>query len=234
MCIRDRRYRETASDSCESVATCEQRIRALEEQDRHSIARRERLSERLAHRSGRPVAAIDADLIEAEAELASIHLQHDRLVLLSRLLTQAEQRYRQEHQPDVLKRAGRYLALISGDRYRELSYPHGDKGLLHVFSVQEGIDLPVQDPLSRGTQEQIFLCLRLGTLDHLDAGRVRLPLILDEVLVHWDRSRREALYPVLAEIAHQRQVILLTCHPEFAAEAQQGMGASRIELTRPE
>ena len=218
----------------ESVATWEQRLRDLEAEEKNQLGLRERLLERSTHRSIRPVAEIDADLVQAEEELASIHLHHDRLMLLDRLLIRAEQNYRREHQPDVLERAGRYLSQVSAGRYTELSYPQGEDGPLHVFSTEQGQDLLVGAPLSRGTQEQIYLALRLGTLDHLDAGRVRLPLILDEILVHWDRDRRRALYPVLGEIALQRQVVLLTCHPEFALEAQEGIGAARIDLKKSE
>lgn len=75
-------------------------------------------------------------------------------------------------------------------------------------------------------------CLRLGTLDHLDAGRERLPLLLDEALVHWDEGRRQALYPLLARVAEVRQVVLFTCHPALAEEARERLGARVLELAR--
>ena len=59
--------------------------------------------------------------------------------------------------------------------------------------AERGESVPVGAPLSRGTREQIYLCLRLGTLDYLDRGRESLPLLLDEALVHWDAKRRQQL-----------------------------------------
>ena len=73
-----------------------------------------------------------------------------------------------------------------------------------------------EPPLSRGTLDQIFLCLRLGLLDHLDQGRERLPLILDDALLRTDDARRREIYPLLAEVSRQRQVFLLTCQDWIA------------------
>lgn len=190
------------------------------------------LKERQAAQAGPSQAMAEEELRIAEAEHRSTCLQRDRLTLLENILKRAERSYRQEHQPDVLKRAGQYLSAITDGRYTTLAYPDGDQGSLHVYSSVRGLEVPVDEPLSRGIQEQVYLCLRLGTLDHLDAGREPLPLILDEALVHWDPQRRAALYPVLAEMASRRQVILFSCHPEFASEAQTAMNATRLDLTR--
>lgn len=218
--------------AAQEPAVLTSRVEELEARERELIGVHARLAERVTHRQGPSVAEVDGDLIAAGQQREQVHLEHDRRALLAHLLQLAEQRYRSEHQPDVLERAGRYLAAISAGRYTRLVYPEGDEGPLHVESAQLGRSIPVDAPLSRGIQEQVYLCLRLGTLDHLDAGRARLPLVLDEALIHWDASRRQALYPVLSELAPQRQVILFTCHPELAQEAVQGMHAARIDLAR--
>ena len=92
--------------------------------------------------------------------------------------------------------------------------------------------VPVDAPLSRGTREQVYLCLRLGTLDDLDRDREGLPLVLDEALVHWDEGRRAALYPLLERVSKRRQVILFTCHPEQADEASEALSAEIIDLRK--
>ena len=77
---------------------------------------------------------------------------------------------------------------------------------------------------------QIYLCLRLGLLDHLDEGRERLPLVLDDALVRMDDERRPQVYSLLAELAPARQIFLLTCHNGMAAEACAALKARRIDL----
>ena len=64
----------------------------------------------------------------------------------------------------------------------------------------------------------------------MDEHRESLPLILDEVLVHWDAERRAALYPLLAKVAERRQVILLTCHAHLAEEHRHALKGRVIEL----
>jgi uncharacterized protein YhaN len=88
----------------------------------------------------------------------------------------------------------------------------------------------VAPPLSRGTLDQIHLCLRLGLLDHLDDGRERLPLVLDDALLRMDDQRRPEVYSLLGEISRRRQVFLLTCQEWIAAEAERALALRRITL----
>jgi uncharacterized protein YhaN len=46
-----------------------------------------------------------------------------------------------------------------------------------------------------------------------------------------DDARRAQVYSVLGDVAHKRQVFLLTCHDALAAEAEQALGIQRIDLT---
>lgn len=91
--------------------------------------------------------------------------------------------------------------------------------------------LLLSQPLSRGTLDQVFLAFRLAALDHLDEGEERLPVLLDEALVHWDPSRLDRGLQVLGDVASRRQVILFTCHPWLADRARHMAGAEVIEWT---
>ena len=88
------------------------------------------------------------------------------------------------------------------------------------------------EPLSTGTRDQVFLALRLAVVDHMDRAGARLPLLLDEVLVNWDEERRARALDLLTDVAMERQVVLFTCHPAIAREAEE-RGARRVELAGP-
>ncbi len=171
------------------------------------------------------------DAVEAiREELRAAKVERDRLALLDSILASAEQRFRQEHQPDVLRRASHHLEQITAGRYGRLDYLEGADGGLFVSCRERSEPVKVDEPISRGTCDQIFLCLRLGLIDHLDAGRERLPLILDDALLHTDDLRRSEFYPLLRNIAVTRQVFFLTCHRAIADEAEKALATARIEL----
>ena len=69
--------------------------------------------------------------------------------------------------------------------------------------------------LSRGSVEQLYLCLRLGLAETFAERSEALPIILDDVLVNFDPGRAVSVAEVLAETAQRHQVLLLTCHPHL-------------------
>ena len=174
------------------------------------------------------------ELQELEERRRALILRHDRLRVLAALVRQADRRFREAHQPDVFRRAGAYLRQLTGGRYEVLS-PDDDPDAAR-FRV-EGPAVPdghaLGEPLSRATREQAYFALRMGILDHLDAEGERLPLFIDEALVHWDAARRAEALHLLAEAAGDRQVFVLTCHASLA-EALAREGATRVDLPEPE
>lgn len=200
----------------------------MELEDAQTLAAQ--LTERLRLRPASEAAELGARELELNAALCETRRTHDRLALLERALVLGERRFRAEHQPDVLRAASAYLARITEGRYPRIDYPDPEQRTLMVQSRELDTHVPVGPPLSRGVREQVHLCLRLGTLEHLDRGREPLPLILDEALVHWDPARRAALYPTLRALTDRRQVILLTCQPEHALEAARQVQARHVHL----
>ncbi len=209
--------RERARAACvEELATVNQRLGELTNL----------LGEDRGSRQARVADRID----ELQQRIESLQKGRDRLALLESILERAERHFRDEHQPPVLQRASAYLERVTHGRWRRLDFEEGAGGGL--FIAGSGRDEPVRvaPPLSRGTLDQIFLCLRLGLLDHLDEGRERLPLVLDDALLRMDAARRAAVFELLAEISRRRQVFLLTCQEWIAAEAERALKLQRITL----
>jgi len=212
-------------------------LRDLTEEISRHDRRLGELDHLLADDPGSGVARAREYELEVVQKLTGAKRARDRLALLAGLLDEAERRFRQENQPDVLRHASRYLETITDGSYVRLDYSEEEGEGLLVQPAGRQEPVRVGPPISRGARDQIYLCLRLGLLDHLDEGRARLPLILDEALVHWDRSRRASVYPLLRKVGEKRQVILLTCHEPLAQEAEEQLQTRRIELAatrRPE
>ena len=143
-----------------------------------------------------------AELREALAEW--------RILALAQSLVQGTlKRYELERQPVVLTRAATSFSRITRGRYSRL------------VTRQDGIDLISADgsrldaaALSRGTAEQLYLCLRLALAAEFGRLAVPLPLVMDDVLVNFDPERARLAAEVLLEATRDHQVLLFTCHPE--------------------
>ena len=69
--------------------------------------------------------------------------------------------------------------------------------------------MPVEG-LSDGTRDQLFMALRLATISGSQESAEPMPLVLDDVLVHFDTERAKATLEVLAEFSKRTQVLLFT------------------------
>lgn len=186
--------------------------------------------ERLSRRE--TLDALDGERLVLEERRARLARDRDRLWVLARIVREAERTVREEHQPELLRRAGALLATLTEGRYDRIVLD-GDAGRsFRVLGPAVPHSVPVVSPLSTGTREQIYLALRLALLDALDGGGERLPLVLDEVLVNWDAQRRDRGLDALARLAEHRQVFLLTCHGPLARSAAE-RGALVLPIAGP-
>jgi uncharacterized protein YhaN len=197
-----------------------------------SLARTEAaLEQEIQHlAAGETLDRIDGEIEVLGEELRRLERERDRRHVLARLLREADRRFREEHQPELVRRAGEHLEVITGGRYGRVLLSDGTGELaFRVRSEEAPHPVPVEDPLSTGTREQVYLALRLAAVDQLDKEGERLPLFLDETLVNWDPQRRDRGLGLLARIAKGRQVFVFTCHPE-AAERLGALGARIVRL----
>ncbi|MDE2982595.1 MAG: AAA family ATPase [Gemmatimonadota bacterium] len=144
----------------------------------------------------------------------------DRSFLLARIVREADRRFRDEHQPDLLRRAADHLRHITAGRYEHIEMGETGDESFYLSGPAASTPRKVGQALSQGTREQVYLALRLAIIDHLDAGEERLPLFMDETLVNWDAWRRDRAFGLLERVAEKRQVFVFTCHPAMAAELE--------------
>jgi uncharacterized protein YhaN len=178
------------------------------------------------------VDAVDSEITALREEESRLMTLRDRKWVLARVLREADRRFREEHQPDLVSRAGSYLQHLTGGRYERLIIDETQgEHLFHLVGPTLPAPVPLAPPLSTGTLEQAYLSLRLAIVDHLDQGGEKLPLFVDEIFVNWDGERRARGLEVLAGIARTRQVFVFTCHPGVASELE-GQGGQVLELDR--
>jgi uncharacterized protein YhaN len=160
--------------------------------------------------------AIDGEIEALRAEMDDQIRARDRLSLIAAVLREADRRFREGHQPDVLRRAGCHLSTVTGGRYERILLDESDGGRFLLEGPGYPGPIEVGEPISTGTREQVYLSLRLAILDHLDRRGERLPLFMDEAFVNWDSDRRTRAFGLIEEVSRTRQVFVFTCHDEMA------------------
>jgi uncharacterized protein YhaN len=191
------------------------------------------LEERLNHAPENPPDLLKGEIQGIQEGMREVARTRDRLRVLQALVVRGEEGFRQREQPALLKGAEALLQALTGGRYSGLLLQADDTAALTVRGNHLQGALPVSEPLSTGTREQIWFALRMAALEGVEGGGEPLPMILDEVLVNWDALRREQALQVLSSLSETRQIFLLTCHPTMAEEAVQA-GGQLIRLPTPE
>ena len=206
-------------------------IERLSERIELLATRAKGLDRDVAHLHGEEtVDAVDGEIASLQDEEARLVRERDRRWVLAQLIRDADRRFREEHQPDLIRRAGAYLKHLTGGRYDRIFVDEAGAGdVFQVLGPGLPAPVPLTPPVSTGTLEQAYLSLRLAIVDHLDQGGERLPLFVDEVFVNWDRERRGRGIEVLGSLSRNRQLFVFTCHPELA-EQFSGCGAVVLEL----
>lgn len=117
----------------------------------------------------------------------------------------------------LLNEAGNILARLTAGSYQKV-LPGDDLRKVDFKAVAEDGNLTETTAvLSRATQEQLFLAVRLSRIKEIPAP---LPVILDDSLVNFDRRHLERSVELLKELAGTHQIFVLTCHPHLVEAVQ--------------
>ena len=168
-----------------------------------------------------------------EQELAKIRRLAERYTLLklaSKILNQEIEQYREQHQDPVLKLASRYFNNLTTGSFAGLRTDVDDKGEPILVGVRpDNVRLTVEK-MSSGTRDQLFLALRLATLEWRLETSEPMPFIVDDILINFDDERSKATLKVLADLSIKNQVILFTHHRQIVEEASHIQGEGTIQI----
>jgi len=144
-----------------------------------------------------------------QEERENILWQLDAIRLAKESLVQAHAELTGRVSPQINKLAEQYLRILTAERYTAMQlYTDFEATCRRENSAVEMDRLR----LSTGTRDQLYLALRLAVCKVLlDKQDESVPLILDDPFVNYDDQRVACGMKLLREIAHERQVILLTC-----------------------
>ncbi len=167
--------------------------------------------------------------------IRDLALEWSRYALARHLLLEARGRFEKERQPGVIRTASALFSAITGGAWVGITASLEDSSLRVLPPYGEPVSPEV---LSRGTQEQLYLALRLAHIRNHAAQAAALPVIMDDVLVNFDPGRALRTAQAFGGLASRQggapghQLLYFTCHPHMAdmlREAVPGIGLYIME-----
>jgi uncharacterized protein YhaN len=159
----------------------------------------------------------DAAEINQELEALRSRLKDDvgqfvRLRLASAVLRRAIERYREKNEAPLLKRASEVFSRLTCGAFAELKTDYDDQqAVLVAVRAETGKTVGVAG-MSDGTCDQLYLALRLASVEQYIDAHPAIPFIVDDVLQRFDNDRAAAALAALAELGRRTQVIFFTHH----------------------
>lgn len=111
----------------------------------------------------------------------------------------------QGRQPQILKAVQRFFALLTDQRYEQVTFTDETVQVTRA----DGVIFDVGE-LSSGTAEQLYVALRLA-FTQVMADQIQLPMIVDDSFVNFDRQRTARAVNLLTEMG-TGQVLYLTAN----------------------
>lgn len=169
---------------------------------------------------------------QAQATLASIRSYAERYIqvkLAGKILRDQIERYRQENQGPLVKRASEYFSALTLGSFDGLITDFNERDEPILAGIRPSGERVTVEGMSSGTRDQLYLALRLASLEKYMESSEPMPFIVDDILVDFDDARSQAALNVLAELAERTQIILFTHHSKIVEQSKKVLGAVNVQ-----
>jgi uncharacterized protein YhaN len=146
------------------------------------------------------------------AEMAALTDQYVQLKLAATLLQKGIEHYRSQNQDPIIKRASELFERLTLQSFTGLSVDYDEKDQPVLMGVRENGDKVSIDGMSDGTTDQLYLALRVASIEKYAHENEPVPFIVDDILVHFDDTRSKETLRILLELSKKTQIIFFTHH----------------------
>jgi uncharacterized protein YhaN len=155
------------------------------------------------------------------AQVANLTDQYIQLKLASTLLQKGIEHYRNQNQDPILKRASELFARLTLHSFTGLMVDFDEKDQPVLMGIRETGDKVPLNGMSDGTTDQLYLSLRVASIEKYSSDNEPIPFILDDILVHFDDIRSKETLKILLELSNQTQIIFFTHHARLVEIMQE-------------
>ncbi|MDX8390231.1 MAG: AAA family ATPase [Mariprofundaceae bacterium] len=152
-----------------------------------------------------------------------------RLKIAHALLQNAMNRFKDRAQAPMVASASKYFSLMTEGRYVKLLADESEDVPVLMAEREDGASIRVEE-MSEGTADQLYLALRLASLELRRSPHSQMPLILDDVLITSDDKRSANILKALAKFAEAGQVMLFTHHRHLIDLARNTLSPEQVAM----
>lgn len=175
----------------------------------------------LARMNGSDKAAECAEKIQTLlARLQGDAARYAALKLAATVLHRGIERYREKNQGPILARASTLFAALTGGSFAKLQIDDNGDGHSVLQGVRPDGRLVGIEGMSDGSHDQLYLALRLASLESWLDTHESVPFVVDDILLNFDDERAAAALRELAELSRRTQVLFFTHHRHIIELAQ--------------
>ncbi len=161
---------------------------------------------------GDPI-VIEGEINRYTERLKQLQERYDAVNLAMEALSEADREIHTRFAPVLAKTAGQIFARLTGGSYDMVAF---DRSLDAAAQAKgETVSRNVLT-LSSGTEDQLYLALRLAVCCLAMDEHNPCPIIMDDALASFDDVRARLALDYLRELSKTRQIILLSCHTREA------------------
>ena len=191
------------------------------ESDIATLTETQKELESMGSGDGAAQAAVDKE--EALASMNNAAEHYVRLWTSAALLRWAIDCYRREKQGPLLKRAGELFRVLTSRSFKSLEVNFDEKDKMQLFGVRpEGETVGVPG-LSSGTEDQLFLSLRIAAIEDYLTRAQSLPFVADDLFINFDEERAAAGFEVLRQLSEKTQILFFTHHAHLVTIAKENL-----------
>ena len=161
---------------------------------------------------------------EARARLREVAERYARVGTAAILLKWALDRFGREKRVPMLERASQFFRLLTADRFRGLTMDFDQNDQMAVFAQRSAEETVEISGLSSGTEDQLFLALRIAYIEDYVSSAPALPFVADDLFLNFDNERAAGGFRALARLAERTQVLFFTHHEHLLAIARETLG----------
>ena len=154
---------------------------------------------------------IQSQLTQAELEFTRVEKEGEAISEIRGTFLKIEAEMDSQTLDPWLEELGEVLEPLTANRYRQIDLSEADSGRA---LRADGLAIPFV-LLSIGTKVGLGLALRLSMARYFLKDSDGF-LVLDDPLVDMDPDRQSAAVKVIQNFAREKQVIVMTCHPDHA------------------